>query len=234
MSLSLSFSHKQIVHAGDLDYESAPKMWVEFLKETMRDKVEYIAAKGNHDADGWDGVRYLWSGSEGYQKLLEDYGVPRGVKCKGQYGVDMSCEYKGILFVLSSVGVERAGESNQINQDHYWHLENSLKNSNARWKICVWHMTMEKMQVSYKGDSTGWGAYEICRKYGAFIVGGHAHVYSGTREMSRFGTKNYGFTREDLRWWDAPDDDRIYLSSGETGPRASPSSASAGIKTKRV
>ena len=67
VSLSLSFSHKQIVHAGDLDYESAPKMWVEFLKETVRDKVEYIAAKGNHDADGWDGVRYLWSGSEGYQ-----------------------------------------------------------------------------------------------------------------------------------------------------------------------
>ena len=72
VSLSLSFSHKQIVHAGDLDYESAPKMWVEFVKETVRDIVEYIAAKGNHDADGWDGVRYLWSGSEGYQKLLEE------------------------------------------------------------------------------------------------------------------------------------------------------------------
>jgi hypothetical protein len=41
----------------------------------------------------------------------------------------MSCEYKGILFVLSSVGVERAGESNQINQDHYWHLENSFQRS---------------------------------------------------------------------------------------------------------
>ena len=192
-------------------------MWVEFLKETMRGQIEFLAAKGNHDADGWDGVSYLWSGSEGYQKLLENYGVPRGAKCKGQYGVDMSCEYKGILFVISSVGVERAGESNQINQDHYWHLENNLKNSNARWKICVWHMAMEKMQVSYKGDSTGWAAYEICRKYGAFIVGGHAHVYSRTREMSRFGTKNYGFTREDLRWWNAPDDDQIYLSSGENG-----------------
>ena len=121
----------------------------------MRGKVEYLAAKGNHDADGWDGIPYLWSGSEGYEKLLKNYGVPKGAKCKGQYGVDMSCEYKGILFVISSVGVERSGESS--NQDHYYHLENSLKNSNAQWKICVWHMTMEKAQVSYKGDATGWG-----------------------------------------------------------------------------
>jgi len=184
----------------------------------MRGKVEYLAAKGNHDADGWDGIPYLWSGSEGYEKLLKNYGVPKGAKCKGQYGVDMSCEYKGILFVISSVGVERRRESS--NKDHYYHLVNSLKNSNAQWKICVWHMTMEKAQVSYKGDATGWGAYEICRKYGAFIVTGHSHVYSRTREMSNFGTKQYGFTKEDLKWWDAPDDDKIYLSDGINGTTA--------------
>jgi hypothetical protein len=33
-------------------------------------------------------------------------------------------------------------------------------------------MTMGKMQVSYKGNTVGWGAYEICRKHGAFIVTG--------------------------------------------------------------
>ena len=50
-------------------------------------------------------------------------------KCKGQYGVDMSCEYKGILFVISSVGVEELGK--QPNQPGSVALENNLKNSNA-------------------------------------------------------------------------------------------------------
>ena len=85
--------------------------------------------KGNHDHDRWDGVPYLWSGSEGYQRLLENYGTPRGAKCTGQYGVDMKYEYKGILIVISSVSVERTGESS--NKDHYWHLENNLKTSKA-------------------------------------------------------------------------------------------------------
>ena len=30
----------------------------------------YIAVKGNHDADGWDDVQWLWSGSQGYQAML--------------------------------------------------------------------------------------------------------------------------------------------------------------------
>ena len=58
-------------------------MWIEFLKETMRGKVEFLASKGNHDADSWDGIRYLWSGSEGYHKLLEGYGTSKGAKCSG-------------------------------------------------------------------------------------------------------------------------------------------------------
>ena len=72
--------------------------------------------------------------------------------------------------MLSSVGVERAGES--ANAAHYEYLDRKLRESKSWWKICVWHMTMGEMQVSYKGDSVGWGAYEICRKHGAFIVTG--------------------------------------------------------------
>jgi hypothetical protein len=43
-------------------------------------------------------------------------------------------------------------------------IESALQRSNARWKVCVWHMTMHEMQTSYKGDATGWEVYEICRK----------------------------------------------------------------------
>ena len=45
-------------------------------------------------------------------------------------------------------------------------------------KVCVWHMTMEEMQVSYKKSATGWEAYEACRMNGAFIVIAHSHVYA--------------------------------------------------------
>ena len=163
-----------VVHAGDLDYESAPKMWRRFVDETIKNQgMDYVASKGNHDHDGWDGVKWLWSGSDGYKAQLEPI-KPYG--CEGTYGEDMVCNYKGVTLVLSSVGTERAGES--ANQGHYEYLDRKLRESNNRWKICVWHMTMGQMQVSYKGDSVGWGAYEICRKHGAFIVTGkdYAHL----------------------------------------------------------
>ena len=83
-----------IVHAGDLDYESAPKMWRHFVDETIRNQgMDFVASKGNHDHDGWDGVKWLWSGSDGYRAQLDPI-KPYG--CEGTYGEDMVCNYKGI------------------------------------------------------------------------------------------------------------------------------------------
>lgn len=82
-----------VVHAGDMDYESAPKMWRHFVDETIRNQgMDYVASKGNHDADGWDGVKWLWSGSDGYAAQLKPT-TPWG--CEGTYGEDMVCNYKG-------------------------------------------------------------------------------------------------------------------------------------------
>ena len=204
-----------IVHAGDMDYESAPRMWRYFVDETIRNQgMDFLAVKGNHDADGWDGVQNLWSGNpEGYAAQLRGT-VPARANCRGSYGEDMVCDYGPVAFVLSSVGVEEAGEGSDTNRRHYEFLERALSGSNARWKVCVWHMNMEDMQVSYKGDSTGWGAYEICRKHGAFIVTGHAHTYSRTKQMARFGTKQWSHTKKDLRV-SGNDDSRIHLHPGE-------------------
>ena len=86
----------------------------------------------------------------------------------GIYGVDYACNYKGMLFVFSSVGVEAAGE--EQNRRHAEFIRSALERSDARWKVCVWHMTMHQMQTSYKGDSTGWEVYELCRKVRACIA----------------------------------------------------------------
>eukprot|EP00959_Pyramimonas_sp_CCMP1952_P366517 7676381-Pyramimonas_sp.AAC.1 len=51
---------------------------------------------------------------------------------------------------------------------------------------------MNAMQTSYKGDSTGWEVYEICRQYGAFIVTGHAHAYARSYLMAKFAEPRHG------------------------------------------
>ena len=204
-----------VVHAGDLDYESSPRMWRRFVDETIRGAgMDYLAVKGNHDADGWDGVRWLWNGDpDGYAAQLRPT-LPAGADCRGEYGTAMVCDYRGVTLVLSDVGVDAAGES--ANARQYEHIDRALRESSNPWKVCVWHMNMEDMQVSYKGDSVGWGAFEICRRRGAFVVNGHAHSYARTKEMARYGRKVYGHTKKELVV-SHPGIDRVYLSSGENG-----------------
>ena len=176
--------------------------------------MDYLAVKGNHDADGWDGVRWLWNGDpDGYAAQLRPT-LPAGADCRGEYGTAMVCDYRGVTLVLSDVGVDAAGES--ANARQYEHIDRALRESSNPWKVCVWHMNMEDMQVSYKGDSVGWGAFEICRRRGAFVVNGHAHSYARTKEMARYGRKVYGHTKKELVV-SHPGIDRVYLSSGENG-----------------
>lgn len=183
-----------VVHTGDMDYESAPVAWSHFLDEHLRG-MDFLAAMGNHDQDGWDGVEYLWSGSRGYKALLSE-SVPARASCYGEYGEDYACEYDGTLVVLSSIGVRASGEG--ANRDKAAFVRAALEKSDAPWKVCVWHMTMKDMQVSYKGDATGWEVYEACRANGAFIVISHAHIYSRSYEIGRFATEKWGNHKEDI------------------------------------
>lgn len=200
-----------VVHAGDLDYESAPRTFHNFLEDNLNG-MDILAVKGNHDSncdegngdphgcidnnniDSWQGG--LWDGKIGYDHYLRKH-HPAKARCYGKYGVDYACDYGSLFFVFSSVGVERKGES--ANRQHAAFIRQALERSSAQWKVCVWHMTMADMQVSYKGDSTGWEVYEICREYGALIVTGHAHAYSRSYEMKRFAKPRYGHYERNLQ-----------------------------------
>lgn len=200
-----------IVHAGDLDYESAPVTMHNFLSEHLKG-MDFLATKGNHDSncnegggdahgcrdndnkDSWQGG--LWDGREGYARYLMKH-HPAAANCYGTYGTDYACDYKGIFIAFSSVGVEKPGE--EANRGHAEFLRQALARSKAKWKICVWHMTMGAMQVSYKADATGWEVYEICREAGAFIVTGHAHAYSRSYEMKRFAGEQFNHHHRDLQ-----------------------------------
>ena len=135
-------------------------MWRLFVEETVKNQgMDFVAAKGNHDMDGWDDISGLWSDPQkGYAAQLTNL---KPGECYGAYGEDMTCDYGGVTIVVSDVGVDQAGES--ANKQKYDYIDNALRNSKNKWKICVWHMNQEDMQVSYKGDSVGWGAYGYSR-----------------------------------------------------------------------
>ena len=99
--------------------------------------------------------------------------------CRGDYGVNMVCYYKGILFVLSGVGT--------LGSNHTEFIDQVLTaNADAPWKICVFHKNQEKYQIGDKPDETGYSVYDTCRKHGAMIITGHEHSYARTRMMSNF------------------------------------------------
>ena len=203
-----------VVHAGDLDYESSPRMWRRFVDETIRGAgMDYLAVKGNHDADGWDGVQWLWNGDpDGYAAQLRPT-LPAGADCRGEYGTAMVCDYR-VTLVLSD---GRRGRRWRVCQRHNTeHIDRALRESSNPWKVCVWHMNMEDMQVSYKGDSVGWGAFEICRRRGALVVNGHARAVTPIKGDGSVRSESVRAHEKELVV-SHPGIDRVYLSSGENG-----------------
>lgn len=115
------------------------------------------------------------------------------VKCSGNYGHQMTCNYKGIYFVMPSVGTT-GGIS-----DNATYIANSLNSVPAdAWRVCAWHKNQRDMQVGDKSDEVGWDAYENCRKKGAIIATGHEHSYSRTHLLSSMTNKTIASTASDF------------------------------------
>jgi hypothetical protein len=102
-----------------------------------------------------------------------------GVQCSGDYAEKMTCNYKGIYFVMSAIG------SSGSQSSHESYISNSLNNiPDGAWRVCAWHKNQQDMQVGGKTSETGWAAYETCRQKGAIISTGHEHSYSRTHLLS--------------------------------------------------
>lgn len=99
--------------------------------------------------------------------------------CRGDYGVNSVCFYKGILFVLSGVGTR--------GDRHAEFIEQAFKqNPGAQWKVCVWHKNQGTYQIGNKADEVGFDVYEACRRHGAMIMTGHEHSYARTMTMTSY------------------------------------------------
>ena len=161
-----------VLHQGDFDYQDNPDLWDQQINQVLGDDFPYFASIGNHDVLAW----------ENYQRKLEArLARISGARCTGDLGVNSSCTYKGLFFVLSGVGTRGSG--------HVSFIKEALASPEAReslWRICSWHTNQRLMQVGSKGDQVGWEPYEECRKGGAIIATGHEHSYSRTHLMDSF------------------------------------------------
>ncbi|HEU0020747.1 MAG TPA: metallophosphoesterase, partial [Dehalococcoidia bacterium] len=160
-----------VLHQGDFGYfegdPAAAPVWDDQLNAVLGADYPYFGSIGNIDVNAWPAYRELLVG-----RLNR---IPDAV-CQGDYGVNASCHYKGIFFILSGVGT--------MGSDHVQFIEDELSKDNSAWRICTWHKVQQAMQLGDKPDEVGWGAYEACREGGAIIATGHEHSYSRTRTLT--------------------------------------------------
>jgi hypothetical protein len=157
-----------IVHMGDATYDddTAQSFWGA-IDRVMGHDYPYFLAQGNHDVSQWPALA-----EHGLEHLRRSGAVTDSASL-----VDprFALVYRGASLIF-------AGET--MSDDEPRRIVDRFSSDPHIWKICVWHKNQTAMQVGGKGDGTGWGVYESCRRMGALIVTGHEHSYHRTRTLS--------------------------------------------------
>ena len=158
-----------VLHQGDFDYGDNPTRWDDNITSVLGADFPYFASVGNHD-------EAAFYGAGGYQdKLQQRLERVSGANCSGELGVNSTCQYQGLFFILSGVGTLGSG--------HEAYIRQQLAADNSTWRICSWHKNQNAMQVGGKGNEVGWGPYEACRELGAIIATAHEHSYHRTKTL---------------------------------------------------
>lgn len=161
-----------VIHSGDLDYADDPELFDSNVTSVLGPDYPYFVSIGNHDNHD-----SLWYGPGGYQeKLQQRLALIPDAICTGDLGVNSSCTYQGLFFVLSGVGTLGSG--------HEAYIRSELEADASDWRICSWHKNQKEMQVGGKRSRVGWGSYEACLEHGAIISTGHEHSYSRTKTLT--------------------------------------------------
>ncbi|KAJ8331743.1 hypothetical protein QVD99_001990 [Batrachochytrium dendrobatidis] len=165
-----------LIQLGDFDYEDDPSGFMEQFTDQLGKRFPMFAVIGNHDVD-------KWFSPKGYKALLTKQAEKSGIMryCTGEYGVNMVCQFNGIVIVLSGVGT--------LGKDHAEFIDQALTEfKDSKWKLCVWHKNQNKYQTGDKKDETGYLVYDTCRKHGAIVLTSHEHSYARSHLMSNFET----------------------------------------------
>lgn len=156
-----------VIHSGDFDYTHNPTAWDAKISGILGDSFPYFASAGNHDVQEWTGYQ---------QKLQTRLPKITGATCTGTLGTKSHCTYRGLSFILSSIGsISGGGDAAYISQE--------FANDTATWKVCDWHKTQSTMQLGAKGDEVGWQVFNACTQAGAIIATAHEHSYQRTKTL---------------------------------------------------
>ena len=165
-----------LIHLGDLSYgDASPETWEAQLDDELGADFPVVAVIGNHDVTDWYGD----SGFEA--RLRKRLTRTPELHCDGEYGVDATCTFRGLSAVLLGVGSHGDG--------HEPYLESALTESQAAFRLCIWHKNQHDMQVGAKADEIGWAPYQLCASHGAPILTGHEHSYSRTLTLTAVGDR---------------------------------------------
>jgi len=183
LDLIASENADMLLLGGDFDCNipNDPDLWDFMLSDSLGEDFPVFATVGNHDT-------YNWSTPDGYQDKLEARlsrviaNNPGDVSCSGSLGDKSICNFRGLSFASSSVGL---GLGFMYSTEHNEFIEEFLDNeSDILWKVCSWHQPMNEMQVGGKADGSTWEGYELCKDNGALIVSAHEHNYHRTHVLS--------------------------------------------------
>ena len=177
LDLVRSESADALVVVGDFDYENKPHEWRTML-EGLGPEFPWFAVVGNHDVHAWPD----------YERLIaEKLRRIKGAHCHGKPGRQASCLFRGAQLVLSEIGTMGDRDDNEA------FIRRELSESQAQWKLCLWHKNQHDMQTGAKTDEVGWGAYRACQDAGAIIVNGHEHSYARSRTLTALGDRAQGY-----------------------------------------
>jgi hypothetical protein len=166
-----------LIVLGDFDYGDDPAQFFKDMEGVLGGTFPVFGVIGNHDVAEWDGYQ------SGLKARLAKV---QGAACTGDLGVDSSCKYRGLHFVLSGVGTIGTKAK------HEQYIADALAADDSLWSLCIWHKNMRDLQAGDKSDDVGWPAFKHCQKEGAPIVMGHEHSYARTRALTDIGNKGNG------------------------------------------
>jgi|GEM_PF-3308387 len=172
LELVLEEGAEAILHLGNDEHLDDANAWDAMLTNVLGPDFPVLAVIGKQEPENWPAYQ---------QKLEARLAMVPGVSCAGDLGVKAACNYRGLLFLLSGAGLSDA--------KHDAYMTHHLAASDAMWRICAWHTTMNEMQTGTKENESGWYVYEACRQGGAIIATAHEQAYSRTWLMEDFPAK---------------------------------------------
>lgn len=186
-----------VLHQGDLDYKGKTKEFYESIDQELGEDFPYFVSMGNYESKRGADRDVVWVAYQKQQR--ERMKKIKGLSCAVISMRNLACEYEGVSFVTSAIGVNASRLGLDLRelksaQSALWgDLSNEMDTRiKQTWKFCSWHLPMIDFQVGFR-EGVPWmsspklvEAYEACRLQGAVVLTGHEHYYVRSHMIRKY------------------------------------------------